>query len=626
VGVKAKQSTSQQNASLLNQQNLFLTNQSNEASNSVFQKLTQQPPPPPNLSLQPSQMPPHLLMPPHQSTSTLNTLNNNSLFQQPPSNINVSNFPRTTSLPLQMSNGPPISQQQQQQQPLLPLPNQFQPNLINTNQLIRPKDQMRFNNQIPPPQFQQSQPRMPLTQPNQRPTFSRTQSQNRFNTMSINTNETKSTNYNSSAETMISSNQQNEKEMPNSETPNGDVQEEANSKVETVESNLVKYYLNLNESKDEANFIQNTESTITQLHMPSPTSANNEDQNLLDDYLSSQFNPFTYEVKPSQCLKSTRLPILTKYESYLLTKQSEENDLVEFYLNKETFKKLFINESSENEKAIILSRVDLKLLDNLLNDLDSNRLDKSFSLFDGLCEKSKFMEKLIEFILNTLNSNFLSISCCNVVKSENLRELNDISNKENSSSVEKIIANYDETDESSSHSSTSSGSSSSSGGGSSESESESEPRVKIKKIKLNEQKKRKQEEKLKRKHLKNEYKQTNVKLRQFKLAFSYLHLILTKYGKNVAAKIIDHKIQLVLIDVLDCLSENELMGVETSFRLKCLSCLNKTLLFKYGIDQFVNDKLYSRILNNFAQSKVDTSKKLTTRIGLLISTILSKVK
>jgi hypothetical protein len=112
-----------------------------------------------------------------------------------------------------MSNGPPISQQQQQQQPLLPLPNQFQPNLINNNQLIRPKDQIRFNNQIPPPQFQQSQPRMPLIQPNQRPAFPRTQSQNRFNTMPNNTNENKSANYNSSAETNITSNQQNEKEM-----------------------------------------------------------------------------------------------------------------------------------------------------------------------------------------------------------------------------------------------------------------------------------------------------------------------------------------------------------------------------------------------------------------------------
>ena len=152
--------------------------------------------------------------------------------------------------------------------------------------------------------------------------------------------------------------------------------------------------------------------------------------------------------------------------------------------------------------------------------------------------------------------------------------------------------------------------------------------MKIKKMKLNdEHKPKRQEEKNKkreeRKLHKYQFKLTHLKMRQIKLAFSFLSLILTKYGREVASKVVDKDIQSRLVELYAYLSGSEM----STFRLRCLSCLNKTLLFKCGIDKFIESKVYSKIVSSFVETRNDSSskQKVTTRVGILMTSILSKV-
>ena len=141
-----------------------------------------------------------------------------------------------------------------------------------------------------------------------------------------------------------------------------------------LESTLVRHYLDLDEAKDEAYFIQHTDSVI------SPHACNssaNGEANVLDDYLNSLCDPFSFELK-RETLKSTRMPIITRYEEFLLTVSQANvasNEIAESYASQEAFKAVFCDSEKRSSR---LSDVELKFLDRLFSDLDSKQTRKSF--------------------------------------------------------------------------------------------------------------------------------------------------------------------------------------------------------------------------------------------------------
>ena len=264
--------------------------------------------------------------------------------------------------------------------------------------------------------------RSPLNQ--QAPTrsnFYRTQSQNRFTPYANNGTDIVTTNPANPTSVTV------EKETP--DAPTSEVNTDETSTTEAVapvcESTLVRNYMDLDEQKDESICIQTTDmGNMTSL------AAQGDEKSVLDEFLNAHFNPFVYEVKPSEQLRATRMPTLTKYEAFLSQSVTLVLDQVrvDAYSNSDTLSKLV---SGGYSSLSLLDVVDLKLLDALLGDLESGENVKAFGLFEALRQKSdKFLEALISFVLATLRAEFFQVSCCGMAPLE--------VNKENQSCANKI--------------------------------------------------------------------------------------------------------------------------------------------------------------------------------------------
>jgi hypothetical protein len=491
--------------------------------------------------------------------------------------------------------------------PLLPAPTFFN----------RPKDQIRFPNQMQhqgqhiPNQFQSNfqqnfQQRPSIgNNPQMRQNFYRTQSMNRINSInnnmpaSINQNVQQINNTNENVPLNEPLADKQVKAEPNeaaqSQTqPNGEsklVKNDSSSSLisqqtpsqqpQLIESNLVKHYLDLDENKDETDLIVSTESASF------TKSSQEQGENVFDDYLNQQFNPFGYQLDKK--LKKTEMPILTKYEQYRkFSKKSDLNeDFGRSYLENDVFKHLFI-EDNRNGDVFILNEAEMEFLDDLLNEL--SRIDKSsrsFKLFDCLFVNNPiYLNNLIDFLVKMLNVDCFSVKI-------------ELKAKEN------------------------------------EALEDDDGETKVKKLKLEEESDKKLEkdlEKLKLKEkqsmLKQELKWNSLKIRQIKLVFSYVNLLLTKYDESMASRLIDKNIQHKLVDFYENSNENEIVKNE-SLNLKCLFCLNSSVYFKYGMDKFIEadqnqQNGYNRLVNLFIHSKT-SNKKLTSRTTHLISTVISKV-
>lgn len=100
--------------------------------------------------------------------------------------------------------------------------------------------------------------------------------------------------------------------------------------------------------------------------------------------------------------------------------------------------------------------------------------------------------------------------------------------------------------------------------------------------------------------------------RKLNLTLKYVNLLLLKFDKVTAGKLIKANVQLKLV---------HLLGVYTveSVKLKLLACIHNSLYTKYGCHHFTHTDAYAKFVNTFQACQLDA------RMSAAVTTILDKV-
>ena len=165
------------------------------------------------------------------------------------------------------------------------------------------------------------------------------------------------------------------------------VQNEEKDDSGPTESNIVKYYLDIDSS------VLTNENNQANVQL---------DKAQIENYLNNDiFDPVKFQLDNN--LKSIKNPTLTKYEHYLDLKSTysfndEYKILIKSYLNNSLFQKIFIKKQFEFDNQTCA-----KFLDDLLTDLGKNSL-RSFQLFDGLFRSNlDHLNNLLDFLIYLIN-------------------------------------------------------------------------------------------------------------------------------------------------------------------------------------------------------------------------------
>jgi len=114
----------------------------------------------------------------------------------------------------------------------------------------------------------------------------------------------------------------------------------------------------------------------------------------------------------------------------------------------------------------------------------------------------------------------------------------------------------------------------------------------------------------------------SFKVKQLKLGLRLANLLLTRYDKQTIEYLLNSKLQEKLIDLIVAgLSAKH--DINEPIRLKCLNVLNNSIQTMSGMEYFVKNSYYSRLLDYFLSLKQNSSK---SRLILAITQILSHCK
>ncbi len=187
------------------------------------------------------------------------------------------------------------------------------------------------------------------------------------------------------------------------EIPNNSLAMNSPAEQIVVETNL-KYYLDLDENKDELDIVSSTKTALlNSIESFNPT---NNTTTLLDDFLDEQVSKFDFVYN----LRSIKNPIQTKYEHEMKQNSTfemnkNENKLFNFYTQNDAFKTLFDENGTDGNEQETAESVSLdEKAFNLIEKL-SISLNKSMGLFFHLFASNSFrLNKLSKLIIQLILS------------------------------------------------------------------------------------------------------------------------------------------------------------------------------------------------------------------------------